>query len=75
LTPLIEAGDIEAAQDAARVTDSLPGLSGNDQPESYSGYITVDEATDSHIYFWFFPATVYFITLYFGVVVLLYIGC
>jgi len=56
---LIEAGDIDAAQDAARVSDPLPGLSGSDQPESYSGYITVDEDTDSHIFFWFFPATVF----------------
>jgi len=58
LSPLIEAGNIDEAKAAARVVDPLPGLSANDQPESYSGYITVDEETDSHIFFWFFPATV-----------------
>lgn len=57
LTPLINAGAIGPAQSAARVTDPLPGVEG-ENIESYSGFLTVDEAKDSHMYFWFFPAQV-----------------
>jgi len=58
LTPWIDDGNIDAARYAARVTEPLPGLHEGDQPESFSGFITIDVATDSHIFFWFFPATV-----------------
>jgi len=58
LTPYIQRGDISTAQGLALVTDPLDGLSSFEQPESYSGYITVDASTDSHIFFWFFPASV-----------------
>nr|AKO90273.1 cathepsin A4 [Tigriopus japonicus] len=55
LTPLIQSGDITTAQDLARVTDPLPGTESTPM-ESYSGFITVDEAFDSNTFFWFFPA-------------------
>ena len=58
LTPLIESGDIENARNLARVVDPLPGLNAEDTPESYSGFITVDESLGSNMFFWFFPATV-----------------
>lgn len=58
LTPYIDAGDIENARELARVIDPLPGV-GTEAPESYSGYLTVNEATNSNMFFWFFPAAVY----------------
>ena len=57
LTPYIEAGDIENARELARVVDPLPGVD-TDAPESYSGYLTVNDATNSNMFFWFFPAAV-----------------
>jgi hypothetical protein len=54
----VESGDIAGAQEASRVLDTLPGMSAADQPENYAGYITVDAASDSHMFFWFFKATV-----------------
>jgi len=43
----------------AKVTLPLDGLDQpGDQPESYSGFITVDKSYDSNMFFWFFPATV-----------------
>ncbi|XP_022166518.1 venom serine carboxypeptidase-like [Myzus persicae] len=50
LTPLIRAGRIAEARSACNVTP----LSGD--IESYSGYLTVDEAHGSNMFFWFFPA-------------------
>ena len=58
MTPYIEAGDISTAQTMSRVTAPLDGVEGDDYPDSYAGYITVDNATDSHMFFWFFPANV-----------------
>jgi len=55
LTPLIEAGDIEAAREMARVDSSLlEGTHG--EIESYAGLITVDKANEGNMFFWFFPA-------------------
>jgi len=51
LTPLIQQGAIGMAQEMARVTN-LPGSS----QESYSGFLTVDAAHKSNMFFWFFPA-------------------
>nr|AKO90272.1 cathepsin A3 [Tigriopus japonicus] len=56
LTPYIQNGDLDTARNLARVVDPLDGLD-NDELESYSGFITVNEETDSHMFFWFFPAT------------------
>ncbi len=56
LTPLLEAGDPDGAREAARVTDPLPGFEAGDW-ESYAGFVTVEAETDSHMFFWFFPAT------------------
>ena len=36
----------------------LDGLQPEEQPESFSGFITVDKNHDSNMFFWFFPATV-----------------
>jgi vitellogenic carboxypeptidase-like protein len=58
LTPYIESGQIEDGQAEAKVTLNLDGLTDGEQPESYSGFITVDAALDSNMFFWFFPATV-----------------
>ncbi|KAG5880357.1 hypothetical protein JTB14_025776 [Gonioctena quinquepunctata] len=51
LTPLIEQNKIEEAQAAAKVS-----FSEFKHVESYSGYLTVDKAYNSNIFFWFFPA-------------------
>ena len=42
----------------AEVTKQLDGLGVGEQPESYSGFITVDKSHNSNMFFWFFPATV-----------------
>ena len=55
MTPYIEANNIAEGQSKALVTGVLPGLTAEEQPTSYSGFITVNETTDSHIFFWFFP--------------------
>ena len=58
LTPYIESGDIETGQELAKVTLPLDGLQPEEQPESFSGFITVDKNHDSNMFFWFFPAMV-----------------
>lgn len=58
LTPYIQRGDIATARNLALVSDPMEGLTSIQQLESYAGYITVDANTDSHIFFWFFPASV-----------------
>lgn len=50
LTPLIRAGRIDEARAACNVTPLKGAI------ESYSGYLTVDEAHGSNLFFWFFPA-------------------
>ncbi|KAK7102093.1 hypothetical protein V1264_020372 [Littorina saxatilis] len=50
LSPLIDAGRIEEAQNKSRVR----GLC-EDDVESYSGYITVNREYQSNMFFWFFP--------------------
>ena len=57
LTPYLMSGDYETAQRLAYVSDPLKGV-GVLPFESYSGYITTNETTNSNIFFWFFPATV-----------------
>ncbi|XP_063232384.1 venom serine carboxypeptidase-like [Bacillus rossius redtenbacheri] len=52
LTSYIEAGRIEEARNLSRVTG---GVFPADIP-SYSGFLTVDRAYDSNLFFWFFPA-------------------
>nr|CAD7568807.1 unnamed protein product [Timema californicum] len=52
LTPLIQAGNLSEARDAARV-----GVLKEDvDVESYSGYLTVNQEYNSNLFFWFFPA-------------------
>ena len=50
-------GDYKTAQHLANVTDPLDGI-GVLPFESYAGYITTNESTNSNIFFWFFPAIV-----------------
>ncbi|XP_050304831.1 venom serine carboxypeptidase-like [Anthonomus grandis grandis] len=53
LTPLISQGRISEAKEASAVT--YPDLVGpNGAISSYSGYFTVDEPTDSNLFFWLF---------------------
>ena len=58
LTPLIQqaqvAGNMTAVQDLARVTEPLPDL-GTLIKEHYAGFLTVNETTNSNMFFWFFP--------------------
>ena len=56
LTPYIESGDIATGAALSQVVDPLDGIE-NDPFESYSGFITVRPETDSHMFFWFVPAT------------------
>ena len=58
LTPYIESGNIEEGRRLAEVTGKLDGLGVGEQPESYSGFLTVDKNYDSNMFFWFVPATV-----------------
>lgn len=57
LTPLIASGRISEARNLSLVWP-LPNSS-PDIPSrpSYSGLITVNETTNSNLFFWFFPAT------------------
>jgi len=57
LTPYIESGNVEEGQEKALVLGLLDGLSYEEQPESYSGFLTVDKNYDSNMFFWFIPAT------------------
>ncbi|XP_054156696.1 probable serine carboxypeptidase CPVL [Oppia nitens] len=52
LTPMIESGHIEEAQQASRVT----GLSDAPDIISYSGFLTVNKKFNSNMFFWYFPA-------------------
>ncbi|CAL8073068.1 unnamed protein product [Orchesella dallaii] len=51
LTPYIQAGRMDEARDASRVSN----LSTNFDIESYSGFITINEELSSNIFFWYFP--------------------
>ncbi|XP_018568417.1 venom serine carboxypeptidase-like [Anoplophora glabripennis] len=51
LTPLIEQNKIQEAQTAAQVN-----FNGFKHIKSYSGYLTVNKAYQSNIFFWFFPS-------------------
>ena len=57
LTPYIDSGDIETGQQLSAVVDPLDGIE-NNPFESYSGFITVRPETESHMFFWFTPASV-----------------
>ncbi|KAL9701835.1 hypothetical protein quinque_005276 [Culex quinquefasciatus] len=51
VTPLLEAGKVKEAQEAARVNHSrIVGF------ESYTGFFTVDKRYNSNLFFWYFPA-------------------
>ncbi|PSN57995.1 hypothetical protein C0J52_08092 [Blattella germanica] len=52
LTPLLEAGKVKEAQNAARVGP----LEGASDVKSYSGYFTVNKTDNSNLFFWFFPS-------------------
>ncbi|CAB3363428.1 Hypothetical predicted protein [Cloeon dipterum] len=58
LSPLIKSGKIEEARNRALV----PPLKGAESVVSYSGYLTVDEAFNSNMFFWFFPAEKDYVT-------------
>jgi len=51
LTPYIQKGDIKTAQTLSQVGP----LQGTTQ-KSYAGFLTVNKAYDSNMFFWFFPA-------------------
>ena len=61
MTPFLKRGDSKTARELARVTRPLRmGSSGalSALPfESYAGFLTTNESTDSNMFFWFFPAT------------------
>jgi len=54
LSPLIKAGNISEAQSLSEVKDLIP----NYTVKSYSGFITVNEAYNTNLFFWYFPAVV-----------------
>jgi len=51
LSPLIDAGDLQQARNQSRVVPFL------DDIESYTGFLTVNRTTKSHLFFWFIPKT------------------
>lgn len=59
LTPLLEAGQTDAARNKAKVTH-LQLLT----TESYAGYFTVNKITNSNLFFWYFPAKVRIFAFY-----------
>ena len=58
LTPFINSGDIDTAKKLSLVSGQLEGIKPEEQPESYSGFLTVKNDTNSNMFFWFIPATV-----------------
>ena len=65
LTPFIKTDRIEEARKAARVKNLSPPSENKNSNvtltnESYSGFLTVDEAKNSNLFFWFFPAQVFY---------------
>ena len=58
LTPYIEKGQIDVAQQKAMINGIPNGDSSLYNLISYSGFITVNKTTDSNMFFWFFPARV-----------------
>ena len=54
LTPLIARNELALAKNLSRVGP----LEGYNVPMSYSGFLTVNETTESNLFFWFFPALV-----------------
>lgn len=53
LTPLIEAGQINDAQNQCKMNPMKSNIT------SYAGFFTVDKKTNSNMFFWFFPAYEY----------------
>lgn len=54
LTPLINKNEVQVARDKARVYLPITGTN----VESYSGFLTVNEETNSNLFFWFISAAV-----------------
>ncbi|XP_003748417.1 probable serine carboxypeptidase CPVL [Galendromus occidentalis] len=52
LTPLISRNELLRARNLSLVGS----LDGCDNPETYSGYLTVNETTNANLFFWFIPA-------------------
>ena len=55
LTPLLKQGRLEEARDRALVK-GLEGQGRWTDMVSYAGFLTVNPAFDSNLYFWFFPS-------------------
>ncbi|GFN85928.1 carboxypeptidase [Plakobranchus ocellatus] len=62
LSPYIEAGDIQTARSLSRVKDVCDNQSRSDCdvtiPESYAGYLTVEQDYGKHLFFWYFPSQI-----------------
>ncbi|GFS09171.1 carboxypeptidase [Elysia marginata] len=61
LTPYITGNDLEAGRKAARVVDpcnisDVTEDCGAKIPDSYAGFLTVDENLGNHYFFWYFPS-------------------
>lgn len=54
LTDLIKNGEVFTAREAAKVSN-LPNAP---DIESFAGYLTINDTTDSNLFFWFFPSQV-----------------
>ena len=57
LTPYIKTGNIEVARKLSLVTRPLDGLEDGEQPETFTGFLTVKDDTENNMFFWFVPAT------------------
>ncbi|CAG7709122.1 unnamed protein product [Allacma fusca] len=56
LTPFIKSGDLDKARSTAQDNFDASKLKTSKPVKSFSGYLTVDEKTNSNLFFWFFPA-------------------
>ncbi|GFR98431.1 carboxypeptidase [Elysia marginata] len=59
-SPYIARGELETAQNLSKVTDICDPHNRSDCdvtiPESYAGFLTVDEVLGKHTFFWYFPS-------------------
>ncbi|CAG7828495.1 unnamed protein product [Allacma fusca] len=56
LTPFIKNGELDKARALSEDNMKVSNIKSEKEIKSYSGYLTIDEKTNSNLFFWFFPA-------------------